>query len=141
MEEVMLKVHTREISGGRGGKTSPLLLSDLLMRWVVQGKVWRPPTDVYETEEVLVVRVEIAGMHPADFHISLEGRHLTIQGVRREGGEKRAFHQMEVHFGEFFVQIELPLPVESEGVVASYQDGFLRLVFPKVKPRRIQLTG
>ena len=45
--------------------------------------VWRPPTDVYELEETLVVRVEIAGMREEDFIIQLNGRILSIRGRGR----------------------------------------------------------
>ena len=40
---------------------------------------WRPPMDVYETEEYLVVRMEIAGMRESDFNIELDGRLLSIR--------------------------------------------------------------
>ena len=30
--------------------------------WQVRSSIWSPPTDVYETDEAYVVRVEIAGM-------------------------------------------------------------------------------
>ncbi|MEK7786124.1 MAG: Hsp20/alpha crystallin family protein, partial [Chloroflexota bacterium] len=43
---------------------------------------WRPPTDVCETETEVVVEVEIAGMREDDFHVSLDGRLLTISGLR-----------------------------------------------------------
>ena len=38
--------------------------------WQVRSSVWSPPTDVYETEEAYVVRVEIAGMREDDFEVS-----------------------------------------------------------------------
>ena len=40
---------------------------------------WRPPTDVYETEEAIMVRMEIAGMNESDFVIELKGRLLLIR--------------------------------------------------------------
>ncbi len=30
--------------------------------WHVRSSIWSPPTDVYETEENYVIKVEIAGM-------------------------------------------------------------------------------
>ena len=42
--------------------------------------VWHPPTDVYEREDSIVVRVEIAGMKEEDFIIQLDQYLLTILG-------------------------------------------------------------
>jgi HSP20 family molecular chaperone IbpA len=101
---------------------------------------WRPPTDVYETEETLVVRIEIAGMDEKDFTISLTDRTLTVRGVRQETPERRAYYQAEIFFGEFFSEVELPVPVQAEKVSAEYQTGFLWLVLPKEQPLRIRVT-
>jgi HSP20 family protein len=101
--------------------------------------VWRPPTDMYETGESIVVRVEIAGMREQDFSIALEDRTLTIRGVRSDPSERLAFYQMEIPFGEFSTEVELPAPVMSEGVGATYHDGFLQITLPKTRPHHIQV--
>ena len=100
---------------------------------------WRPPTDVYETEEAIIVRIEIAGMHETDFIIALDGRTLSIRGVRADPYERRAYHQMEIRFGEFGVEMELPFPILADQVEATYRDGFLRLVLPKATPKQIHI--
>jgi len=106
----------------------------------MRSHVWRPATDVYETEDAIIVRVEIAGMREEDFEISLIGRMLTIRGSRPDIQEKRAYHQMEIFFGDFSTEVELPVPVLSDQVEAEYQQGFLRLVFMKDIPRRIPVS-
>ena len=106
----------------------------------VRSPVWRPPTDVFETENEVVVRVEIAGMREDDFSISLSGDQLSVGGNRPDIQEKRAYHQMEIFFGEFKVEVKLPVPVLANKVLAEYQAGFLRLVFPKDKPKKIQVS-
>lgn len=98
---------------------------------------WRPPTDVYETDETIVVRVEIAGMREADILISLDERSLHIHGVRPDVPERRAYHQMEIPFGEFSTDVELPYAVDAGQVEAVYRDGFLRIVLPKAEAHRI----
>jgi HSP20 family protein len=101
---------------------------------------WRPPTDVYENEEAFVVRVEIAGMREEDFSIELDGRFLIVRGIRPDQQERRAFHQMEIRFGEFSSEMELPAPVKANDVRADYQNGFLRIVLPKAKPQKIEIN-
>jgi HSP20 family protein len=102
--------------------------------------MWRPPTDVFETEQAVIVRVEIAGMREEDFSISLTGDQLTVRGNRPDIQERRAYHQMEIFFGEFTVEVKLPAQVLADEVIAEYQAGFLRLVFPKDKPKKIQVS-
>lgn len=106
----------------------------------IRSHIWRPPTDVYETESEIVIRVEIAGMQEEDFSISLKGNHLTVRGNRTDVFERRAYYQMEISFGEFLTEVKLPGPVVSDDVSAEYIDGFLRLVFPKDKPKKIKVT-
>jgi len=106
----------------------------------VRSHIWRPATDVYETGDSIVVRVEIAGMREEDFSISLTGSQLTVRGNRPDIQERRAYHQMEIFFGEFTTEVELPGPVVSDQVTAEYITGFLRLVFPKDQPKKIRVT-
>ena len=106
----------------------------------VRSPIWRPPTDVFETEQAVIVRVEIAGMREEDFSISLTGDQLTVRGNRPDIQERRAYHQMEIFFGEFTVEVKLPAQVLADEVIAEYQAGFLRLVFPKDKTKKIQVS-
>jgi HSP20 family protein len=112
-------------------------------RWRIISRphAWRPPTDAYETEDAIIIRVEIAGMRESDFTISLVERNLTIRGSRQDTSERRAYHQMEIPFGEFTTEVELPFPIVSEQVEAIYRDGFLRIVLPKAQPKHVKVEG
>lgn len=101
-----------------------------LRNWQVRSNVWRPPTDVYETEESLVVKMEIAGMRDEDFEVVLQDRYLLINGSRSEKMERKAYHQMEIPFGKFSVGIEIPTSIESDDTTAEYKDGFLTITLP-----------
>jgi len=109
-------------------------------RLTTRPRAWRPLTDVYETDDDIVVRVEIAGMREEDFFIELNGRLLSIRGTRQDQTERRAYHQMEIRFGEFNLELELPHTIETEHVQAIYSDGFLRVVLPKAQPRHIPIV-
>ena len=110
--------------------------------WRVSGNqlAWRPPTDVYVTDDAVIVRVEIAGMRDGEFVISLENQVLSIRGTRPDQPERRAYHQMEIRFGEFRTDIELHWPVENDQIDAEYRDGFLRLVLPKAQPFNVEIA-
>jgi len=112
-------------------------------RWRIISRphAWRPPTDVYETDEAIIIRVEVAGMREADFTVSLVERNLTIRGIRQDTSERRAYHQMEIAFGEFHTEVELPYQIISDKVEATYRDGFLRITLPIALPKHIKVEG
>ena len=101
--------------------------------------VWQPPTDVFETEETIVVRIEIAGMQESDFVITLDERNLSIRGTRSDLPEKRAYQQMEIRFGEFSAEVDLHVQVNVEEAEAIYSNGFLRVSLPNTRPQKIQI--
>ena len=101
--------------------------------WQVKAGVWNPPTDVYETEESYVVRMEIAGMREESFEISIQQDTLYIVGYRPDFPARRAYHQMEIRSGKFTSAVTLPGPVDADRALAEYQDGFLTINLPKEK--------
>jgi HSP20 family protein len=118
-------------------------LSSDPQRWRLSGRqhVWRPPTDLFETEDAVVVRVEVAEMQDGEFNISLDDRILSIRGVRADTCERRAYYQMEIPYGEFSTEVEIPVAVDADHVEAIYSDGFLRVVLPKTRPYEIHIEN
>lgn len=99
---------------------------------VIKQSLWEPPTDVHETDDVLYVRVEVAGMRESKFQISLLDDMLIVSGVRsRPDHTGAAFHQMEIPYGEFRTAVNLPYKVDAEQAKARYKDGFLDIELPR----------
>ncbi len=107
--------------------------------WQVTTSVWSPPTDVYETETDYVVRVEVAGMCETDFEVAFDDGVLLVSGLRPDVPERRAYHQMEIHFGKFSTAIAVPGPVDLDHSVAEYKDGFLIVQMPKAKSTEVKI--
>jgi len=104
--------------------------------WQVRSSVWNPPTDVYETEESLVIKIEAAGMRDEDFEVVIEKNILVISGVRFDQNERRVYHQMEIMSGKFEIAVQLPVQIDIDHAAAEYKDGFLIVIFPKVQVHR-----
>lgn len=102
--------------------------------------LWRPSTDLIELEDRYIIRVEVAGMKESDFQISMDQNTLTIRGSRGDTGERKAYHQMEIPFGEFITQVEIPSNIDREKAEAEYIDGFLRIIMPKAQPKQIRIS-
>ena len=96
-------------------------------------KRWLPPTDLFETQDALVLVMDIAGIDPNDVSVKIEGHTLTIRGIRREFEKypKRNYYLMEIDFGPFERRFQLPWLVDEEKIEARYSDGFLEVLMPK----------
>lgn len=84
--------------------------------------------------------VEIAGMRGLEFSVSLDRQALTVRGMRGDSGGMKAYHQMEIAYGQFETAVRIPVLVDSSDIEATYGDGFLRVVLPKSRPKNIPIT-
>lgn len=101
---------------------------------------WAPATDVYETAGHYVILMEIAGVDPGRIEVTLEGSRLRVRGERREPAPAEAkalLHLMEIDYGPFEREIELPEPPDAERIEAHYENGFLRLRVPRRSGGRV----
>jgi HSP20 family protein len=114
----------------------------MIVNWHVssQSHIWRPPTDVMELDDMFIVRVEIAGMSEDNFDVSLDQTILVIQGTRPDISDLRAYHQMEINFGEFISTVEIPGSIDPGNVTAEYKSGFLWVNLPKAPTRHIPIN-
>lgn len=94
---------------------------------------WVPNTDVYVAEDMLVIKVELAGMRKEDLELTVDGNRLTITGHRPDGcrAPKCKFLVMEIDYGSFQSVIELPTGYDLGRAKAAYQNGFLRIDVPQ----------
>ena len=111
------------------------------LSWQVTGGVWSPPTDVFETESDYVVAVEVAGMRESEFDVMYDNGTLLISGKRPDATERRAYYQMEIHFGQFSTAAALPGPVDLDRAAAEYKDGFLVVKLPKLKSSNVKIEA
>jgi HSP20 family protein len=95
--------------------------------------MWRPPTDVYETQGDVVILVEVAGMDPDKIQVEFSDRILRISGRREDKHRRAACHCLEVQYGEFTSEVYLPGQYDLEAIDAEYKDGFLTITLPKFK--------
>jgi len=125
--------------GGRGSHDGERWFREILLAKNPLGMIaetsWQPPTDVFETDDAVVVRMEIPGINPEMLSIRLVDDVLTIQGVRDDCCEhhKVKFQQLEIHSGQFKRSIPLRYPIVYEEVAATYRQGFLSVVMPRAK--------
>ena len=105
---------------------------------------WAPALDISERKDAYLVTVELPGVEADDLDITLEEGLLTIQGERAfaHDSSEQQFHRVERRYGAFRRAITLPAQVQAEQIEASFENGVIQIVVPKMeeaKPKRIQV--
>jgi HSP20 family protein len=105
---------------------------------------WTPLCDIYEDEEAVSLRFELAGVEPKDVDVRFENGVLTVKGERKLDREDRRdnYHRVERSYGTFTRAFSLPGTLDPERIKAEAKNGVLEITLPKkaeAKPRAIQV--
>jgi HSP20 family protein len=104
------------------------------------------PLDIYTTDEALVVEAALPGVKPESVDVSILGDTLTLTATTDEqrSSDEGGYHVKEVRRGRFSRTITLPGGLKTDAANATFENGMLRLSFPKAeqaKPRQIPISG
>ncbi len=105
--------------------------------------VFVPQTDIYETEEDVVLLVDMPGVTEDKINVTLEKNVLTLRGTSAHtapDGYKLAFS--EYRFGDYERSFRLTDEIDRDRIEAVFKNGVLTLTLPKVeevKPRKISV--
>ena len=107
---------------------------------------WLPAVDVFDTQDAVVLKAELAGMNPDDIQIEVEDNVLTIKGERKfeEKVDEERYYRVERRFGTFQRSLALPQGVKADQIEAAYDEGILTVTVPKAeqeKPKRIEVQA
>jgi HSP20 family protein len=88
---------------------------------------WIPAADVYELHAGWMIKVELAGIRPADVDVTLEGDILRIVGRRRDwvAHETRGCRSLEISYARFERSFDLAAVPDGSQIVTEYRDGML----------------
>jgi HSP20 family protein len=105
---------------------------------------WTPSVDILETENELILKMDVPEVELKDVDIRLENHSLTVKGERKfeNLAESKAYHRIERSYGTFARNFTLPDTVDTEKVRADYKAGVLSIILPKkevAKPRTIKV--
>ncbi len=97
---------------------------------------WRPPVDIYRAKAAWLVKFDLAGVRKEDIQVVLDGKRLTVRGIRRDmtilDGQRA--YSMEIAYNRFERTVEVPVNVEAARFASDYRDGmFLLTITPNNK--------
>lgn len=101
---------------------------------------WRPPADIYEAGNTVVIAVELPGVRKTDISLEAKADLLTISGERREESAvaEEKYHQKERPRGRFTRAFTLQGPIDPASIKATLKDGVLTIVIPKPDEDRLK---
>lgn len=110
-----------------------------------QRRVFTPRTDIFETNEDIVVLADMPGVHENNVDITLEQNTLTLNGfVEACSHDGYSLTFGEYGIGDYYRRFTLPNAVDREAISASMKNGVLKLTLPKsngAKQRKITVRG
>ena len=109
------------------------------------GRIYRPMTDIVETDEGVTLMLEIPGVGAEDVDVTLEKRVLTIRGkVQATNPEKLQLAYAEYGEGDFERSFTLSDDFDPEKIGASVSHGVLTVTLPRAaeaQPKKISVTA
>jgi HSP20 family protein len=94
---------------------------------------WVPAVNVYETDSEFNIELAAPGLGKDDFRVEVDNNVLSISGERKEHkkDEQTHYSRREFSYGSFKRSFNLPQIVDTEAIMANYENGVLKLVVPK----------
>lgn len=102
------------------------------------------PTDVFHTEDRLVIRMDLPGVDPDEVEVTVQESTLLINGRRRFPFEadKVRFTRRGTFYGELTQRVALGKGLDVEQISARFDNGVLEVAIPfaaEVQPRKIAI--
>jgi HSP20 family protein len=97
------------------------------------GEVVMPLADVRETDDSVVVTMDLPGVNKEDVDISVADDELTVSANKASESEENRedYHKRERYFTRFERMVTLPVAVKPEEAKASLNNGVLEVTLPK----------
>lgn len=112
---------------------------------VAERQSWMPQIDVFEIDDAIKLKAELAGLDPDDISIEVQDNVLTLSGERRfeEEVKEDKYYRIERRYGTFSRSLSLPQAIDENRIEAKYDNGVLEVTVPKAevaKPKKIQVS-
>ncbi len=100
-------------------------------------------TDIYETNSVYLLEIELPGFSREDIQVELTKGYLTITAApakKPDDVEKRQIVHQERYHGSYKRSFYVGDKLRQEDIKAAFADGILKLTVPKEVPKKLDET-
>jgi HSP20 family molecular chaperone IbpA len=93
---------------------------------------WSPSLNVFETDQGMLLVIELAGVDPAELRIDAHPQVVRIAGARQIAvpEQLRRLHRMEIASGAFQIEVPFERPIDPEQTSARAHNGLLEVWLP-----------
>ena len=94
---------------------------------------WRPPVDIYETDNGMVIAAELPGVGRENMSVELKDNILTLKGERPANPniKGRRYYRQERCYGTFQRSFTLQQVIQPNLIKATFKDGMLEIEIPR----------
>ena len=108
-------------------------------------RTWRPPVDIYETPNGIMLEVELPGVKKENVSVEVKDDVLTLKGERLPNPEinEENYYRRERLFGPFKRAFTLHQNIQPELIKATFKDGILQIEIPrpmKEQPKQVTVN-
>jgi HSP20 family protein len=98
-------------------------------------QIWCPAIELHQTDTALILKAEVPGIELKDLNVHAEVDSLAIAGIhpRHEEQIGEEIIPSQLHYGQVYCNVPLPVPIEIKKVKAELIDGVLTVVMPKIR--------
>ncbi len=93
----------------------------------------RPRTDIEDSGKSFILTMELPGLGKNDIKVNYQDGKLNIVGEKKSSADKQALIKRERRYGRIARSFDLPSEIASEAIEASFENGVLTIVLPKVE--------
>lgn len=135
LQDKMNELFDESLGHSRAGTTDKLISG-----------MWNPAVDIYETDDQVVLKVEVPGLKQSNIKIELTDNTLTLRGERtfEKDVKEENYHCIERSYGNFIRSFNLPVSIQQDKINASLKDGLLEIRLPKaenIKLKEIEIKA
>jgi HSP20 family protein len=96
---------------------------------------WKPNTNIVETQDSLIIEMELPGVDKNDVSITLLNNHeLIFKGVKKQPRldyDSVTYYLFEREFGTFYKKIVIDFPLDTSKIKSNMENGVLYIEISK----------
>tara|TARA_Y100000389_G_C17471034_1_gene530942 strand:+ start:10989 stop:11432 length:444 start_codon:yes stop_codon:yes gene_type:complete len=130
--------------GALGGNFNDNLVNLLNNQIVGMKKIWRPNSDMFETDKYIHIVIDLPGVDSDSIDISVFNNHIKVNGERKQADVNKSlvrFINKEIIYGKFESKFTMPICIsKKDSVTITRNNGTLLITVDKTNESNNKFT-
>jgi HSP20 family protein len=104
----------------------------------VYATAFAPAAEMQTDRDNIYLQLEVPGLTPEEIEVQVTTNSVAIDGERKEERmvEEQGIKRSEFRYGKFHRTLNLPEKIQTDRVMAKYENGILKLTLPKAEDEK-----